>query len=604
VEDQEIQQNQLSGNATKRSSASSSENESRASRPKKSVDTDHQEVEWQFDGVDLERVEAWLNEPTEGLGVAVRAAADKELADTYHDTGDWRLYRAGYALRLRKVDRRRSEATLKSLASATEDGSVRRREISEPLRGADVAALLGKKKPGPVGERLHALVGEREVRTLFEIRTHRRTFDLFDERAGSDSSPGGVVQDTSGDIRRDSSRIGEVALDSSEIPLGDEPLRLARVEVEVDASAPEIYSNLLKGFVESMEEALGLLPVAHSKYETGLLAAGLDPEEDSNVGPIAVEDSLSVGEVAFRVLRKQFALVRAHEGGVRLGEDPEELHDMRVAMRRARSAIQVFRDVLPEEVRSFREELKHFAGILGEVRDLDVQIEQLQARAAEADDEDRAPLLKIVAVLEKRRAAARGPLLQALDSERYERFESSFGEVLRRGPDDAEGSPAGKPVLRAAPDLLSRPYKKWRKAAKRVGEGSHPEEYHDLRKKGKRLRYALEFLSGVYEEKAANKLVKHLKVLQDGLGRHQDLIVSADFLEQVVAEDRKIPPRTAFAMGALAQRDLQEAAELRASLPAWKAYRALRKGNVWEDFEKATKKLRSEAKNSEGAKGK
>jgi triphosphatase len=604
VEDQEIQQNQPTGRGTKQSSVSSSKNGGRASRAKKSVGTDHQEVEWQFDGADLARVEAWLKEHPEGLGVVVGPDVDKELADTYHDTGDWRLYRAGYALRLRKVDQRRSEATLKSLAPATEDGSVRRREISEPLRGDDVAALLRKKKPGPVGERLRALVGDREVRTLFEVRTRRRIFDLFDEQAGGDSSPGGVLQDTSGDIRRDSSRVGEVALDSSEIPLGDEPLRLARVEVEADASAPEIYSNLLKGFVESMEEALGLLPAAHSKYEAGLLAAELDPEEASNLGPVAVEDSLSVGEVAFRVLRKQFTLVQTHEGGVRLGEDPEELHDMRVAMRRARSAIQVFRDVVPEEVRAFREELKHFAGILGEVRDLDVQIEQLQERAAEADEEDRAPLLKIVDVLGKRRAAARAPLLEALDSERYERFESSFGEALRRGLDDAEGSPAGEPVLAAAPALLSRPYKKWRKAAKRIHEGSHPEEYHDLRKKGKRLRYALEFLSGLYEEKAASKLVKHLKVLQDGLGRHQDLIVSADFLEQVVAADRKIPPRTAFAMGALAQRDLQEAAELRASLPAWKAYRVLQKGKPWEDFEKATKKLRSEAKNSEGAKGK
>lgn len=573
--DQTTKQDQPSG--TRRTST----------KAKKAGGTDRQEVEWQFDGSELDRVEAWLNEHPEGLGVSIGTDADMELADTYHDTGDWRLYRAGYALRLRNLNRRRSEATLKSLTSAAEDGSVRRREISEPLRGANVAALLGKKKPGPVGERLRALVGDRELRTLFEVRTRRRTFDLFDERVGDDSS-----------------RLGEVALDSSEITLGDEPLRLARVEVEVDAFAPEIHSDLLKGFVESMEEAFGLLPAAHSKYETGLLAAGLDPEEASNLGPVAVEGSLSVGEVAFRVLRKQFALVRAHEGGVRLGEDPEELHDMRVAMRRARSAIQVFRNVLPEEVLAFGEELKHFAGILGEVRDLDAQIEQLRERAAEADEEDRAPLLEIVGVLEKRRAAARGALLDALDSERYESFESSFGEALRRGPDDAEGSPAGEPVHASAPDLLSRPYKKWRKAAERIDEGSHPEEYHDLRKKGKRLRYALEFLSGVYEEKAASKPVKQLKVLQDGLGRHQDLIVSADFLEQIVAEDRKIPPRTAFAMGALAQRNLQEAAELRASLPAWKAYRALRKGKGWKDFEKATEKLRSEAKKAKGANGK
>src|SRR5918997_3732147 len=567
--------------------------------------TGHQEVEWQFDGADLDSVEGWLGEDHEGLRIFIEAGEEKELTDVYYDTADWKLYRAGYALRIRKLDRRRSEATIKSLASAAgDDEARRRREISEPLRGEEPEALLGKKRAGPVGKYLKALIGSRELRPLFEVRTRRRTFDLFEVQTDSadgsvegrdNGALGEIVQDAAGNIQREGvgSGIGEVALDESEIPLDEEPVRLARVEVEADASEADAPLGFLNNFARAMEEEFGLRPATASKYELGLLARGLDPEGDLDLGPVAVKENLSVGEVAFRVLRRQFAVMRAHEGGTRLGEDPEELHDMRVATRRMRSDLKFFEDALPEEAGHFRDELKFFAGVLGEVRDLDVQIEQLGTWISEADEEDRGPLSKTVNILEKRRAAAREALLEDLDSGRYERFESSFADFLQRGP-TAEGY-AGEPVRVVAPDLLSKPHRKWYKAAERVEETSHPEEYHDLRKKGKRLRYALEFLSGVYGEKATGKIVKPLKELQDELGRHQDLIVSGDLLKQLATDNQRLLSRTAFAMGALAERNLQEAACIRASLPGSKGYRKLVKGKPWKGFEKDMEKKQPSA---------
>ena len=203
------------------------------------------------------------------------------------------------------------------------------------------------------------------------------------------------------------------------------------------------------------------------------------------------------------------------------------------------------------------------------------------------------PPLEIVGTLEKRREEARVRLLEALDSTRYERFETSFADMLRRGPTTEAGS---EPVLDAAPDLLSGPYGKWRKAAKRIDGSSSPEEYHELRKKGKDLRYALEFLSDVYGKQTTNELVKPLKALQDVLGEHQDLIVAGDLLEEFATGDQRLPQRTAFVMGALAERHRQEAANRRASVPSLKAYRTLIKGKKWEGFEKVMKKERSKAK--------
>ena len=562
--------------------------------------TDHQEVEWQFDGADLVRVEGWLGEGHEGLGIFAEAGEEKELTDVYYDTADWKLYRAGYALRIRGQGPRRSEAAIKSLASAaSSEDARRRREIFETLRGEEPDALLSKKRLGPVGEHLKALVGSRELRPHFEVRTRRRTFDLFEVQTGSadgsvesqdDGSLVEIAQDAAENIRREGvgSCVGEAALDKTEIPLDDEPVRFARVEVEAKVSEADASLDLLKEFARAMEEEFGLRPATASKYELGLLAKGLDPEGDLDLGPVAVKKNLSVGEVAFRALRRQFATMRAHEGGTRLGEDPEELHDMRVATRRIRSALKFFEDALPEEAGHFREELKFFAGVLGEVRDLDIQIEQLRTWVSEADEENREPLSKIVDVLEKRRAAAREDLLEALDSGRYERLESSFADFLQRGP--VAGGYADEPVRAVALDLLSQPHRKWHKSAERVNETSHPEEYHDLRKKGKRFRYALEFLSGVYGEKTIGKIVRPLKDLQDGLGRHQDLIVSGDLLKQLATESRRLPSRTTFAMGALAERNLQEAADIRASLSGSKGYRKLVKGKTWKGFEKDIEK--------------
>jgi len=203
---------------------------------------------------------------SEGSGLTVLGGSSKELADTYYDTRDQRLYRAGHALRIRREGRGgKYEATMKSPFSVGGDaGNLRRwREISEPLESDGIDALL--EAPGPVGARLRALVGTHEMRALFEIRTRRRTFDLVLDSQVVDqekASPGSFA---------DAFRVAEISLDLSEILAGGGPVRLARVEVEVDASATTVAPEL-EGFVKAMEKALGLRPAATSKYEAGLLA--------------------------------------------------------------------------------------------------------------------------------------------------------------------------------------------------------------------------------------------------------------------------------------------------------------------------------------------
>ncbi|MDP8973521.1 MAG: CYTH domain-containing protein, partial [Actinomycetota bacterium] len=209
---------------------------------------DIQEVEWQFDAGDLEVVEEWLEEYGSGSGFSVAPGSKRELTDTYLDTEDWRLYRAGYALRVRrKGSNKTSELTMKSLAPSGDGlgGKVRRREISERVRNGEGGFPDLSKARGSAGERLRALRGSRELRSLFEILTRRRTFNLrletqenlVEGQNDGDGSSGEIVQDASGNVRRggDGPRVAEIALDTTEIRLdnGELPARLSRVEVEV-----------------------------------------------------------------------------------------------------------------------------------------------------------------------------------------------------------------------------------------------------------------------------------------------------------------------------------------------------------------------------------
>ena len=178
---------------------------------------DQQEVEWQFDALDVRPVGRWLENGVGDNNPAIVAGETREISDTYLDTEDWRIYQAGYALRIRRVKgKNRAEATMKLLASEAEAPGLRsRREISEPLDSAEPEAF--DDDPGPVGKRIGTLVGPKKLRTLFEIHTRRNTYGLILE----------------------GSEVGEVALDETTIPLENdaEPAHVRRVEIEVEPDA-------------------------------------------------------------------------------------------------------------------------------------------------------------------------------------------------------------------------------------------------------------------------------------------------------------------------------------------------------------------------------
>ncbi len=539
------------------------------------------EIEWQFDALDLRPVERWLAtlptlavEAAEGGTVTALARTPRRQVDSYLDTDDWRIARAGFVVRIRRRGRH-DEVTLKDTQPAEGSGLRHRLEVTEVL---PPSGLTGLGPDGPVGRRLHAIVGLRPLHEVLQVRTRRRPFAL---------RVGGVDA-------------AEVALDDTMIVVGDgqRPMRLRRVEVEVQLE----WLDALEPVVEQLRVSCGLQPARLSKFEAGLLAAGEEIPGTPDLGPTDVSAASTMGELAFAVLRRQLAVIRDKEPGTRLGEDPEELHDMRVATRRLRAALSLFEGVLPVRAQVFREELGWLGRLLGAVRDLDVQLQNLAGmRAADVDrtghdvdgrdDAERPdPLAELTALLEAERSAARAAMLSGLDSVRWERLAKGLTAMVQQGP--ARRSLATRvPAEIGLPDLVLARHAKVAKAAKRAKRSGLVTDFHGLRIRCKRLRYALEFSADVYGG-ATSRFVRELTVLQDELGEMQDAEVASLQLAALATGEATLPAATIFVMGGVAERDRRKVRRLLKRLPG---ELPRTRGRAWRELRELMERRRAEA---------
>jgi CHAD domain-containing protein len=535
------------------------------------------EIEWQFDALDLRPVERWLASlptlvvETDDAGtITALAKTPRRLVDTYLDTDDWRMARAGFVLRTRRRGRH-DEVTLKDTRPAEGSGLRRRLEVSEELPPSGVGELDAT---GPVGRRLRAIVGTRGLREVLQVRTRRRPFAL---------RVGGVDA-------------AEVALDDTMIVVGggQRPMQLRRVEVEV---RPE-WVEALEPIVAQLRASCGLQPATLSKFEAGLLAVGQVIPGAPDLGPTEVTESSTMGELAYAVIRRQLAVLAAKEPGTRLGEDPEDLHDMRVSTRRLRAALDLFAEVLPARAQTYREELRWLGAVLGAVRDLDVQLEGLSdmsdtlagwsAAALHVGDHD--PLADLSALLERDRERARAELLAALDSVRWERLHAGLASMARQGP--LRRSLATRvPAAIGVPDLVVARHDKVARAVRRARRSGVVSDFHRLRICCKRLRYSLEFSADVYSGRTA-RYVRRLTALQDELGLLQDAEVASTRLAELATGEAHLPPATIFVMGAVAERDHRSERRRLRRLPK-QVKRA--NGREWDELLEVMEERRADA---------
>jgi CHAD domain-containing protein len=265
------------------------------------------------------------------------------------------------------------------------------------------------------------------------------------------------------------------------------------------------------------------------------------------------------------VVRFQLSSLARVEAEARAGET-EPVHQLRVATRRLRAALRLFRPQLAARfAESTHRELAWLAGLIGAVRDLDVLFEAVRTRAARLDPELRKELGPVGIAIHDERATALAALAAALDSARCRRVVRRLGAFTdspaRRRRED--------PLGRVAPRLIAPLFRAVRRAGRRLSPESPPAEFHRLRVRVKRLRYALETLRGL-GGKPVRRVLARLEELQDLLGAAQDAVVHVAWLHGYSARPAS-PAASLLPVGALIQALARRGEKRRRrSLKAWR----------------------------------
>lgn len=230
-------------------------------------------------------------------------------------------------------------------------------------------------------------------------------------------------------------------------------------------------------------------------------------------------------EHVLTALRAQLAALQAHEPGARAGQDPEALHQMRVAVRRLRAILRAGRALFDRRwVDGLRRELDWLGGALGAARDLDILQASLEAELANLGTSERRAGRGLLRRLEFDRTRARTTLHAALDGPRYARL---LGRL--KGAFDAPRVGARDVSLLG---VAAGEFRKLRRAVNDLPHRPSPEELHEIRIRTKRARYAAELIREAAGARG-EKFIDQARKVQDILGEHQDAVVIEDYLHDV-----------------------------------------------------------------------
>jgi len=265
-------------------------------------------------------------------------------------------------------------------------------------------------------------------------------------------------------------------------------------------------------------------------------------------------------------LDTQIRELLAREPGTRSGTDPEDLHQMRVALRRMRSVLKMSGALLGPAAEPVRAELGWFGQSLGEVRDYDVLIGHLREVVAEFEARDQGAARELVGKFVADRAVAKRRLTRALSSPRYATMLQSAAQLARR----PEHEVSEESTIESSADLvagLRKPFKKLSKAVLALPSDPPDDDIHALRIHGKRLRYAAELAQTAAKKKQAKQireLIKATKDLQTVLGDHQDAVIAADRMRSVLDS---LDGHTGFIAGRIAELELRKRTQARTDWP-------------------------------------
>jgi CHAD domain-containing protein len=454
----------------------------------------------------------------------------QHLHAVYYDTADLRLARSGASLRHRD-----DGWTVKLPAPADDDALVRAEMHVEGPPGEPPAEVL---------DLVHALIRHAPLQVVAHLDTVRTCIPL---------------RDADGEL------VAEAVDDAVSVHDGAcTDCEFRELEVEFAGDVPASAVTRIAG---QFRDAGAGEPQPMPKIVRALGPRALDAPD--LVAPPKLDFASTATEVLRAAIIRSTARLLAHDPGVRLGTDPEDVHQARVATRRLRSDLRTFRAVVdPAWDEPLREELKWLGGLLGAVRDTDVLLLRLEARIASLPSSDQAGGAHLLDSLREQRDAERDELLRAMRSTRYI-------ALLERLLAASRAVPAADDALDLEldlGDLVATPWKKLRKSMKALGDDPPDPELHAARIRAKRARYAAEAVAPAVG-KGTKRFASAVADLQNVLGEHQDAVVAGGWLRAHVPRGDGATV-AAFVAGQLAAREDEAARRSREEWPdAWKRAR-------------------------------
>ena len=288
-----------------------------------------------------------------------------------------------------------------------------------------------------------------------------------------------------------------------------------------------------------------------------------------------MDTGISAHELALSELRRLLNAWRRHEPLARLGQEPEELHQLRVTVRRIDATLALFKHQLPASIVGARKATKGVLRALGAARDLDVQLGELARYCADLPEAESAAAEPLRQRLQAEAARAHARVVRLLDAAPTRRWLEDLSLATDAG---AGRTAAGNhSALAVMPQRVRQRFRKLRKTVRKLPTNASMEEFHVVRRRAKQLRYAIESGARMFG-KPAEEILKALRRMQERLGAHQDAHMAKHRLA-MLAEDcgNGLPPATLFLMGRLAERQSEVISQASKTLSrSWRRVRGKR----------------------------
>jgi triphosphatase len=438
--------------------------------------------------------------------LAVGPPQMRTLRSVYFDTPDQRLRAKGLSLRVRRVGRRWVQ-TVKA------DCEVRA-GLSNPI---EVEGEVHGTKPEleavcdrAVRKQIKKALNGSALVPVFETVVHRTTRRL---RAGGN-----------GEI--------ELALDEGVVRSPTRSREIREAELELKSGPPDSLLTVAEALFGDEHIRLAEKSKAERGYELALgsPAEALKPLFASEPH---LEATQSCADALRTILRVVAAQVLHNWQVVAETDEPEGAHQLRIGLRRLRSALRVFRPVAESSrLRELDDKARDLGRIVGELRDADVLIEEVVAPVM-ASGHGEPGFARLSDVLASERSGKRDRVKASLLSPKWSCFQLKLA-LLPKVADwslaESHDGALARPVRKYAGKALGRSWREVAQWAERIEELTI-DERHQMRKSLKSLRYAVEFFQSIYPGKKSRRFLKELKWLQEIFGYLNDLAMAKKAME-------------------------------------------------------------------------